>query len=432
MNPPPVTLARQLAPAAVDFATLHRRHGPLLALVRRLIGVVPNCDPYLEIWPTGFRTYNLMVPNLLNLPQLLLGQGAPRQVLGLAMYASSRAAACAYCSAHTCAFALRRGAPADKVAAATAALDGQADRFDPGERAAIGAAVALSSVPATFGAAEREALARHYRPAEIDWLVLGVAMMGFLNKFMDALGVPLEEETVAEVTPLIAASGWSPGKHQPSGTVGAGGGLPAVDSWRTLVAIAPHLPGALRRDRRWTAGVPSAWPRVGQYLAERAGHDYPLLGRLSQPRVVRTLATMLRDNLDPSTTLVGLEAKRLAAIVFATVVGNPGLVAEAREVAARSGARAVDAVAALAAAPGGCDTSEDLRASAAPLAAAGLADPTVAALLLAKAASFSPARVSEHTLAFVGDRLAPGAVVELLVWLSLQQLLHRLASFYAA
>jgi hypothetical protein len=46
---------------------LHERYGPLLELVRRLIGVVPNCDSYLEIWPTGFRSYNVIVPNLLNL-----------------------------------------------------------------------------------------------------------------------------------------------------------------------------------------------------------------------------------------------------------------------------------------------------------------------------------------------------------------------------
>jgi len=40
-------------------------------------GMVPNCDPYLEIWPPAFRTYNLMVPNLLNLPAPVLGVGGP-------------------------------------------------------------------------------------------------------------------------------------------------------------------------------------------------------------------------------------------------------------------------------------------------------------------------------------------------------------------
>jgi hypothetical protein len=64
-----------LARDAVPFQTLHNRYGALLELVRKLLGVVPNCDPYLEIWPPAFRTYNVMVPNLLNLPFLGWGWG---------------------------------------------------------------------------------------------------------------------------------------------------------------------------------------------------------------------------------------------------------------------------------------------------------------------------------------------------------------------
>ncbi len=53
------------------------------------------------------RTYNVMVPNLLS-PFLGWGLGAPRSTVGLAMYVSSLMAGCAYCSAHSCSFALRR------------------------------------------------------------------------------------------------------------------------------------------------------------------------------------------------------------------------------------------------------------------------------------------------------------------------------------
>src|SRR4030095_14137945 len=100
---------------AVRFETLHARYGSLLELVRTLIGVVPNCDPYLEIWPTAFRTYKVLVPNLPNLPFLVWGMGAPRAAVGLGMYVSSRAAACPYCSAHACSFALRRGASVQQI-----------------------------------------------------------------------------------------------------------------------------------------------------------------------------------------------------------------------------------------------------------------------------------------------------------------------------
>ena len=104
------TLAQELESSVVDFSELHENYAPVLGLVKELIGVIPNCDPYLEVWPIGFRTYNLLVPNMLNLPHSLVGQGAPKDLVGLAMYVSSRAAECMYCSAHTCSFALRRGA----------------------------------------------------------------------------------------------------------------------------------------------------------------------------------------------------------------------------------------------------------------------------------------------------------------------------------
>ena len=56
-----VTLAEALKDERVPFAELQHRYRPVLGLVEVLIGVVPNCDRYLEIWPPGFRTYNLHV-----------------------------------------------------------------------------------------------------------------------------------------------------------------------------------------------------------------------------------------------------------------------------------------------------------------------------------------------------------------------------------
>jgi hypothetical protein len=79
--------------------TLRQRYGGILELPRTMLGVVPNATRYLEIWPIGFHTYNVIVPNLLNLPLSLWGLAAPRDIVGLAMYVASRAAQCAYCSA---------------------------------------------------------------------------------------------------------------------------------------------------------------------------------------------------------------------------------------------------------------------------------------------------------------------------------------------
>ena len=200
-------LVELLEQEAVPFETLHTRYGSLLELVRKLLGVVPNCDPYLEIWPPAFRTYNVMVPNLLNLPFLGWGLGAPRSTVGLAMYVSSRTAGCAYCSAHSCSFALRRGATIEEV---TSAL-GAERTLTAADRAAVRVARALAVVPASVDDEARANLRRQFSEKDAEWVVLAIAMMGFLNKAMDALGVPLEEDTVSEVTGVISPSGWTAG-----------------------------------------------------------------------------------------------------------------------------------------------------------------------------------------------------------------------------
>lgn len=151
-------LVELLEQEAVPIETLHTRYGSLLELVRKLLGVVPNCDPYLEIWPSAFRTYNVMVPNLLNLPLMVWGFGAPRSTLGLAMYVSSRTAGCMYCSAHSCTFALRRGATVDKVASA---LDG-VPSLSEADRAAVRVARALAVVPSAIDYEARAELRSHF------------------------------------------------------------------------------------------------------------------------------------------------------------------------------------------------------------------------------------------------------------------------------
>ena len=83
-------------------------------------------------------------------------------------------------------------------------------------------------MPGALDEGARAELLRQFSPGEAEWVVLGVAMMGFLNKFMDALGVELEPSTVAEVDALIAPSGWSVGKHgEALGSDGAAAATPA-------------------------------------------------------------------------------------------------------------------------------------------------------------------------------------------------------------
>jgi alkylhydroperoxidase family enzyme len=371
---------------AVPFETLHARYGPLLKLVRKLLGVVPNCDPYLEIWPPAFRAYNVMVPNLLNLPFMVWGLGAPRSTVGLAMYVSSRAAGCMYCSAHSCTFALRRGATVDEVASA---LDAEPS-LTRADRAAVRVARSLAVVPAAIGDEERAELRRHFSENDAEWIVLSIAMMGFLNKAMDALGVPLEEDTASEVDGVISPSGWAPGRHM-KGPVRPGD-PPGADSLATRLGLIRYAPQAVKLDKAWTEGVPDSWPAVGEYLRQRTGHSFPVLSRLRNRRAVRAIAAMLEENLSRSESVIGLDEKLAAGLIYADTVGNPSL-------------------------------AQDLRA----LGARELPDsPTQT---LARAISPSPAAV-DHRVIETSRALPLAGIVELVTFVSVLQMLHRLSSFY--
>ncbi|MBA2277719.1 MAG: hypothetical protein H0W06_08120, partial [Chloroflexia bacterium] len=267
------TLVPLLTEHMVPWESLHERYGPLLELVRTLLGVVPNCDQYLEIWEPAFRTYNIMLPNFFNLPFSIFGFGeAPADVVGMGMYVASRTAGCPYCSAHTCSFALRRGASPEKMAQA---LVGGSAPFTPGELATVAVARSLARVPCELTSSVREELTRCFRPEQAEWIVLGIVMMGFLNKFMDMIGVELEPSTVAEVSTTMGAD-WSTGKAgKEQDPAARRTPPPPADNLWTKLRIVPLLPTALRLDKRWQQGAPAAWPAAGEFLRERTGHDFP-------------------------------------------------------------------------------------------------------------------------------------------------------------
>jgi hypothetical protein len=349
-----------------------------------LIGVVPNCDPYLEIWPPAFRTYNVMVPNFLNLPFLVWGFGARRATIGLAMYVASRTAACAYCSAHTCSFALRRGATVDQVATA---LEADANLAAP-ERAAIRVARSIARVPADLREEERAALRQHFSDGDVEWIVLSIAMMGWLNKMMDALGVPLELSTVEEVNGVIERTGWTPGKHMKEAP--RSGAAPRADSLMTMLSIIRHAPAALSLDKEWTAGVPGRWPAVGDFLRQATGHDFPVLSRIKHERAIRAIATMIRDNFAEG--VIERDEKLATGLVYAEIVGDAALAEELRKLGAKA-----------------------------------LGNSPVQ--ILARAISPSPAAVDESVMESIRE-IQPAGIIEVLSFVSVMQMLHRREVFY--
>lgn len=100
--PHPDTLAAMLHKHRVPFARLKVRHYGMMKLQKLMLGSAPNMDSYLAIYPPGLRSYMLLIPNMLNVPNLLLGTGTPSSVIAVALHYSSRASKSRYCSLHTC------------------------------------------------------------------------------------------------------------------------------------------------------------------------------------------------------------------------------------------------------------------------------------------------------------------------------------------
>jgi hypothetical protein len=101
---------------------------------------------------------------------------------------------------------------------------------------------------------------------------------------------------------------------------------------------------------------------------------------------------MLRDNLDAHASVIGVPAKLGAGITFAQLVGNASLEAELREL-------------------GEVQESEVIET-------------------LALAIAPSPSRVNDDVVERC-RALAPAAIVEIVTFVSLMQLVHRLEAFYA-
>lgn len=185
-----------------------------------------------------------------------------------------------------------------------------------------------------------------------------------------------------------------------------------------MLRIVPLLPAAPQLDKRWQQGVPDAWPAVGEFLRERTAHDFPVLSRIRHARVIKSVASPLRENPNPATTVVGLDAKVLAGIDVAEVVADRTLGADVRALAARHGVA-------------GTRPEDAARFAVTRDAEPPGRDQTMrAALLLARAAPPSPAEIDAGVVAACRDGgLSAPAIVELVSWIFVLQMLHRFSCY---
>lgn len=424
------TLIKLLHAERVPMTKVITDYPDFAGIVKVMIGIVPVCDSYLEMWPKAMKSYNLLVPNLTNAPftQMRVGPGYGRGAMlqGLGMYVVSKSAECPYCSAHTCSYALRRGA------SMKALLDGFRQNPDKelelDEQTTIAVARSLGRVPCELTSEERSALVLEVGEKVAESIVFGMLMMGYLNKVMDSLGVELENSTYLETKDVVGAdyanskAGVLLHANEPATMP------PPKDSLGTILSIIPRIPRALMLDWEYTKGVPNTWPEVGEHLQKCIGYSFPGLSAVSQSflgkRAVVSIATVLIDNYDVNDTYCTVPVKVMAGLIFANVAQSDALKADFQALAAAfnlsedeiSLARKISDSPSTEELPNS-PTTNDLS--------------TRAYLRLARAISSSPAEVSIDVVNELEQaKVESKGIVEMVNFIAVAQLLLRLDAFY--
>ena len=130
-------------------------------------------------------------------------------------YMASVTAGCRYCQAHTGLAAQRFGLSEERL---EALWDYRSSPlYSDAERAALDFALAAASVPNDVTEEISERLRAHWDEGEIVEILGVVSLFGFLNRWNDSMGTPIEDGALDFATEHLQTQGWNPGKHRDAG-----------------------------------------------------------------------------------------------------------------------------------------------------------------------------------------------------------------------
>jgi hypothetical protein len=138
--------------------------------------------------------------------------------------------------------------------------------------------------------------------------------------------------------------------------------------------------------------------------------------------------------LNKELTAVGLKAKMLSAFIFTKVVFNYALTSEVKNMAALIAPELDDKTYKLLNEIAGIEIPTNSMACNEVIASLqqqlALSEKEAATMLLAIAAIPSPAQNNDAVNETILKHVEPASIVEIIVWLSVLQMLHRLSSYY--
>ena len=85
--------------------------------------------------------------------------------------------------------------------------------FSEAERVALDLAAAGGAVPNAATDEMFIAMRKHWTEEQIVEIVAVISVFGFLNRWNDTMGTPLEDEPIEVGEKFLAGRGWTVGKH---------------------------------------------------------------------------------------------------------------------------------------------------------------------------------------------------------------------------
>ena len=127
-------------------------------------------------------------------------------------FISSQEAGCKYCQAHTIRAAERYDATQEKLGNI---WDFQTHpAFSEAERAALEFALKSSMIPNEVDDNIADKLRLYWTDSDIVEILGVVALFGFLNRWNDSMGTPIEDGAVESGVQYLETKGWTVGKHK--------------------------------------------------------------------------------------------------------------------------------------------------------------------------------------------------------------------------
>src|SRR6266702_3170861 len=173
---------------------------------KKSLGFVPNSMLIMQRKPKLVKAFSQLSQAIWD-PNSEVDRGFKR----LVGHVASRAAGCVYCMAHTAEGSLHYGIEDRKLAAVweyrTSPL------FSEAERVALDFALAAASVPNDVTDEMFAQMRKYWSENQIVEIAAVVAYFGFLNRWNDTMGTPLEPGPIAAGEKYLASHGWKVGKH---------------------------------------------------------------------------------------------------------------------------------------------------------------------------------------------------------------------------